>query len=229
MIVLLTNNHAVATELSELLHVHGLQAREIKPQGKVALDAIYAADVVAAVVDGSVSMLPEHAWLDLLTSLGRRMPVVVIGTAEQARISGHTVTGLGSVTWLTEPSAVDILGVLQACGAIGLDTRKVNRESIPSYNPQVPLHMLQNNHALSLVVVDVSSFRKIAIEYGTEAYQRMQECFSHLLFDLWGQPGCFRNADILCRRSLNSNTYYIFLEQSRSASAVPVPCQHLEP
>jgi len=223
MIVLLTNNHAVATDLAELLREHGLQAREIKPQGKVALDAIYAPDVVAAVVDGSVSMLPEHAWLDLLTSLGRRMPIVVIGTGEQARMSGHSITGLGTVTWLTEPNAVDILAVLQACGAIGLDSRKVNRETIPSYNPQVPLHMLQNNHALSLMVVDVSSFRKIAIEYGTEAYQRMQECFSHLLFDLWGQPGCFRNADILCRRSLNSNTYYIFLEQSRSASAVPAP------
>ena len=223
MIALLTTNADLAKELTELLRGHALQAREIKPVGKASLEALYAPDVVAVVVDGTVPVLPDHAWLDLLTSLGRRVPVVVMGTADQARGLGHHAAALGSVTWLTNPSPVDILAVLQACGAIGLDNRKVNRESIPTYNPQVPLHMLQNNHALSLMVVDVSSFRKIAIEYGTEAYLRMQECFSQLLFDLWGQPGCFRASDILCRRSLHSNFYYIFLEQSRSASAVPAP------
>jgi EAL domain-containing protein (putative c-di-GMP-specific phosphodiesterase class I) len=223
MIAILTAKLELARRLKELLKAHGLDARVGRPEVRGGLEGLYAPDVVAAVVDARYPGIPEHAWLDLLASLGRRIPVVAIGSESKlAEVTGSTRTQT-SVTWLGDPSAEDIVAVLDACGAVGIRHRKLNRDSIPTYNPQVPLHMLQNNGALSVIVCDVSSFRKIGIDYGGEAYHRVQECFNQLLFDLWGQPGCFRAADILCRRSLHGNTYYIFLEQSRSAAAVPAP------
>ena len=226
MITILTANRTFARQLQELLATHGLSARAPSPDGgKGTLAALYANDVAAAVVDAEQPQLPAHAWHDLLASLGRRIPIVVLGPAP-GRTPPATPSGQRSsatVTWLEAPTPETVVSVLDACGAVGIDHRKLNRQSIPVYNPQVPLHMLQKTGALSVLVIDVTSFRKIAIEYGSEAYHRVQECFNHLLFDLWGQPGCFRASDILVRRSTHGNTYYIFLEQARSASAVPAP------
>lgn len=225
MIVVLTAKADIAGALKELLSKHSLECRLVQPGNSASVAALYAADVVAAVVDGETSHLPHHAWQDLLTSLGRRIPVVVLGSPS-TDIGGASNPGsraAGPVTWLEKPTPEAILSVLDACGAVGIDHRKLNRQSIPLFNAQVPLHMLQNNGALSVLVIDASAFRKIAIEYGSDVYHRVQDCFNQLLFDLWGTPGCFRSADILCRRSASSNTYFIFLEQSRSASAVPAP------
>jgi EAL domain-containing protein (putative c-di-GMP-specific phosphodiesterase class I) len=225
MISILTANTELAKQLKELLKAHGLEAKVQRPGGKAALAGLYAPDVVAAVVDAEQPQLGEHAWLDLLSSLGRRIPVVVLGSrgAPDGEAPAGSFRPPASVTWLDDPTPDAVLAILDACGAVGIHHRKLNRETIPVYNPQVPLHMLQGNGALSVLVIDVASFRKIAIEYGSEAYHRVQDCFNHLLFELWGQPGCFRGADFLCRRTTHGNTYYIFLEQSRSASAVPAP------
>ena len=74
-----------------------------------------------------------------------------------------------------------------------------------------------------MLTINAGSFRKIAIEYGVEAYQKLQDCFHSLLYSMWGQQGCFRRTDMLMRRSLHSNTYYVFLEQSRVSRTVPAP------
>lgn len=223
-ICVLTASGSFATEFNALLRQHAIEACIIDASAVGNLDALYAQDVVAAVVDNAILHLVEDAWRDLLASLGRRIPVVVLGDGERGK-DGRSSRGLRSpaVTILAEPSAAEVLQVLDACGVVGINRRKINRDLIPFYNPQAPLHMLQNQGALSVVMIDASSFRKIAIEYGAEAYTQVQDCFSHLLSDLWGQAGCFRAADLLCRRSEHSNTYYIFLQRSRKASAVPVP------
>ena len=223
MISLLTAKSDLGKKLKELLKSHGIDARLTKPTlQKHGIDSLYGPDIIAAVVDSQLPGVPEHAWLDLLASLGRRIPVVVIGK-DVRQVESGAGRPSPTLTWLPDPTPESILSILDACGAIGLDHRKLDRSAIPIFNPQVPLHMLQNNGALSVIVVDVGSFRKISIEYGSEAYAKVQQCFNHLLFDLWGQPGCFRSADVLCRRSDHSNAYFIFLEQSRSASAVPAP------
>lgn len=223
MIVLLTDKTDISAKLKELLERHGLEAKVVSPSSPASVSALYTPEVVAAVVDANCPNLPENAWFDLLTNLGRRIPLVVLGSPNVEVGAMQGPRGGGTITWLESPTPESILSVLDACGAVGIDHRKLNRTSIPLYNAQVPLHMLQNNGALSVLVIDASSFRKIAIEYGGDVYHRIQDCFNQLLFDLWGTPGCFRSADILCRRSQNGNTYYIFLEQSRSASAVPAP------
>lgn len=223
MIIVLSAKNELTLKLTELLRGHGIDVELVKPGTAEALKRLYQDDVVAAVVDSEVPGVPESAWIDMLASLGRRIPIIVAGKEPlvERQVSSGRYTE--TVTWLKDPSASEILSVLDACGAIGIDHRKLDRTSIPIYNAQVPLHMLQNNGALSVLVIDASSFRKIAIEYGSEAYHRVQDCFNQLLFELWGMPGSFRASDILCRRSLHSNTYYIFLEQSRMASAVPAP------
>jgi EAL domain-containing protein (putative c-di-GMP-specific phosphodiesterase class I) len=223
MICVLSAKTELARELKALLKQHNLECNVIKPGSRAGLTALYGADVVAVVVDSDIGVLPQHAWFDLLASLGRRIPVVVLGCDAQQAGEVSSVRFTETVSWLKDSTAGEVLSVLDACGAIGIDHRKLDRESIPTYNAQVPLHMLQNNGALSVLVIDAASFRKIAIEYGGDAYHRVQDCFQQLLFDLWGTPGSFRSADILCRRAQHSNTYYIFLEQSRSASAVPSP------
>ncbi len=223
MIIVLSAKTELSSQLSELLKGHGIDVLVVKPAAKQALASLYQPDVVAAVVDGEIPGVPEHAWIDMLASLGRRIPVVVAGKEQRVERQSSSGRYTETVTWLKDPGPHEILSVLDACGAIGIDHRKLDRTSIPLYNAQVPLHMLQNNGALSVLVIDASSFRKIAIEYGGEAYHRVQDCFNQLLFDLWGTPGSFRSSDILCRRAMHSNTYYIFLEQSRMASAVPAP------
>lgn len=223
MIVLLSVKAGLSTQLRQLLESHKLACRQVDPRATTAVAALYESDVVAAVVDPESPLLPAHAWHDLLTNLGRRIPVVVLGApTSEVGIKGSPSRS-GTVTWLEDPTPAGILSVLDACGAIGIDHRMLRRDSIPLYNAQVPLHMLQNNGALSVLVVDASAFRKIAIEYGSDVYHRVQDCFTQMLFDLWGAPGAFRAADILCRRSTNGNAFLIFLEQSRSSSAVPAP------
>lgn len=227
MIVVITQNGFLTADLKTVLTEHGLAHQILKVGNRASFAALYQEDILAAVVDCQVSYLPDHAWIDLLTSLGRRIPVIVIGGDGRDSSIGlanpQAPRQSEMLTWLKEPNAKEILTILDACGAIGIDHRKLERASIPLYNPQVPLHMLQSSGALSVLLVDASSFRKIAIEYGSEAYHKVQACFAQLLFELWGSSGSFRAADILCRRSANSNMYYIFLEQSRSASAVPAP------
>lgn len=202
---------------------HGIALRICDSQNiSLGLSELYGADVVAAVVDPTCPELPEGAWLDMITTLGRRIPVVVLGPLLRGFTSKGKTPG-STMTWLENPSPEEVLSVLDACGAIGIDYRRLNRDVIPIYNPQVPIHMLQNYGALSLLVVDASSFRKIALEYGVEVYHRVQECFNQILFDQWGTAGCFRANDVLCRRAVHSNSYYIFLEQSRTSHSIPAP------
>jgi EAL domain-containing protein (putative c-di-GMP-specific phosphodiesterase class I) len=61
------------------------------------------------------------------------------------------------------------------------------------------------------------------LEYGSETYSKLQDCFQGILFKLWGAPGSFRREDILVRRSPQGNDYIMFLQNNRSKSAVPAP------
>lgn len=221
MICILSGRVELTRRLKELFDAHGVAAQVVDPKRKDSVDHLYGPDVVAAVVDDRMRDIPEHGWHDMLASLGRRIPVVVVGRERRDGPSG--IHRVDAMSWLKDPKAEDVVAILDACGAVGIDHKRLDRAKVPVYNPQVPLHMLQNNGALSILIIDASSFRKIAIEYGSEVYHRVQDCFHQMLTELWGTPGSFRSADVLCRRTAHGNTYYIFLEQSRSASAVPSP------
>jgi len=225
MILLFTQQTRMAQSWSNRLDQLGVNHRLVKPGEPGSLDALYDQRVTAAVVDPQISSLPRDGWYDLLVTLGRRIPIIIVGKAASKAIEESDTAArlIDTVTWLAQPTADELINHLDNCGAIGLDRRKVSRESIPIYNPQVALHMFRKNGALSILTVDASSFRKIAIEYGIEAYYRMQDCLRAVLFDLWGAKGSFRSTDILCRRAPQSNTYYILLEQSRRTHNIPAP------
>ncbi|MCX6129735.1 MAG: EAL domain-containing protein [Proteobacteria bacterium] len=51
----------------------------------------------------------------------------------------------------------------------------------------------------------------------------MKSILHDVLFTLWGQNGCIRESDVLCRRSATSNTYLIFMNRSRETGGLPYP------
>jgi EAL domain-containing protein (putative c-di-GMP-specific phosphodiesterase class I) len=223
MICVISKNSKFCKELEKVFAKHSVAIRIVDASLPESVGLLYEPDVIGAVVDADVDHLPHHAWLDMLVTLGKRIPVVVLGKQSDKTSHSDRARYTETVTWLNTANADDVISILDACGAVGLNGRKLDRSAIPVFNPQVPLHMLQNNGALSVIVINASSFRKIAIEYGSEAYNKVQDAFYQIVYDLWGAAGSFRTSDILCRKSLHSNSYYIFLEQSRSQSGVPMP------
>ena len=222
MICLLTKNQAFAVALKAELDRISVSVDQCSTSDPSSIEAMYRPEVAAVVCDVIFDALPEGAWHDLLTTLGRRIPVILLGHDRGVHTAGAGRYA-DSVSWLVEPTAHEVVAILDSCGAIGNRQKRVERESVPIYNPQVPLTMLRQHGAISVLTINASSFRKVAIEYGPEAYQRLQGVFQQILFDMWGTPGSFRSADMLCRRAFNSNVFYIFLEQSRLTNAVPAP------
>ena len=223
MICILSTRLDFRRDLKDLCDAHGVPAELVDPKAKDAVSCLYHTDIVAAVVDSNYRGLPEKAWFDLLASLGRRIPVIVIGR-EPRRLGSSVIGRFDAMSWLKDPKPADVLALLEACGAVSVTQKRLHREQIPIYNPQMALHMLQNYGALSMLVIDASNFRKISIDYGVEVYHQVQHCLNQILLELWGNTGSFRAADVLCRRTSHGNTYFIFLEKPRvSTAAMPAP------
>ena len=224
MICLITRNQDLLKELTVLFDASHIHYRVLDPESDLALSSLYAPGISGAVVDEHMPQLNDQAWFDLLGSLGRRLPVFILGK-DHPHEHQHAFASRNSevISWIDKPNASELLALLDACGATGRSERHVNRQRIPLFNQQVPLHMLQGNGALSILTINASSFRKISIEYGVDAYHKLQDTFHSILYSMWGQAGCFRKSDMLMRRSLHSNTYYVFLEQSRISHTVPAP------
>lgn len=222
MICLVTNNLQLRKDLTRLFREHDVLFRALDPSSDLAIPSLYAAGVKAVVVDGDIPGLVSSAWFDMLGSLGRRIPVFILGEKQGQE---HAVSSRNSelLVWVPAGDSDSILKMLDACGATGRGPRNVTLKKIPVYNPQVPMHMLQGSGAISMLLINATAFRKILIEFGVEAYQKVQDSFHQILVDMWGQNGSFRQNDMLMRRSVHSNTYYVFLEQSRVSKSVPAP------
>jgi EAL domain-containing protein (putative c-di-GMP-specific phosphodiesterase class I) len=222
MICLVTSNLRLSEALTRLLAERHIVCRTIDPSSPLVIPSLYGSGVKAVVVEKEIPGLLNNAWLDLLGSLGRRIPVFILGekksydTAVSSRNSELLV-------WVPDCEPDLVLGLLDACGATGLGSRRVTLKRAPVYNPQVPMHILQGSGAISMLLISSTSFRKILIDFGVEAYQRVQDCFHQILVEMWGTSGSFRQADMLMRRSTHSNTYYVFLEHSRISRSVPAP------
>jgi EAL domain-containing protein (putative c-di-GMP-specific phosphodiesterase class I) len=196
--------------------------RAVDPDSDLVLSSIYDPKVSAIVVDCDASQLEQAAWMDLLSSLSCRLPVFVLG--KQQDLPGTTANRRENLLgWVSHLDANALIMMLQAAGALGASSQPFSPRQIPLFNLQVPLHMLQGDAALSVLVINASGFRKISVDYGFDVYRQVQECFQQILFEMWGQAGSFRRNDILMRRAPYSNTYYVFLEQSRHTNSVPAP------
>ncbi len=222
MICLVTSNTKLRDELTKLFNEASINYREVDPSSELVLTSLYDSAVTAVIVDAMTVRMEQSAWIDMLGSLARRLPVFVLGRYSTApKLSGNQSAEL--LGWIEDMQAGTIMSMLQAAGVLSSAHKSFVPANIPIFNMQVPLHMIQGNGALSMLVINTSGFRKISVEFGFEVYQKLQDFFQRLLFEMWGQQGSFRRHDIIMRRSVNSNTYYVFLEQSRISRTVPAP------
>lgn len=166
--------------------------------------------------------LPQTCWLDCISNLCKRNPVLIISEHEPTLVtaSGHQSE---LIPWIRNPGTDEIIAALDAAGCLGFRQKLTVRNIIPFYNHMLSHHILQQRGSLSLLCIQADTFRRIAMEYGAEAYGQLQACFQQILVDLWGAAGSFRKNDILCRKSAHNNTYFILLEQSRSQQSIPPP------
>jgi EAL domain-containing protein (putative c-di-GMP-specific phosphodiesterase class I) len=222
MICLVTSNVQLRKDLSRLFREHDVLFRALDPASDLAIPSLYAAGVKGVVVDGEIPGMVASAWFDMLGSLGRRMPVFILGE-KQGHDGAISSRNSELLVWVSAQDPETILSMLDACGATGRGPRSISLKKIPIYNPQVPMHMLQGSGAISMLFINGTMFRKVLIEFGVEAYQKLQDCFHQILVDIWGENGHFRKSDMVMRRSAHSNTYYVFLEQSRISKSVPAP------
>ncbi len=228
MILIATKNQKLGKQLRKELTASSFPCR-ILDVGQVDLfKDFYATDVSAVVCDGEFDNLPDGLSIDVLNSLGRRIPVIVMkqdegvpevanNKVEEGHISEH-------VTVIPAHRVDDIVNTLKICvaGHVKKDV-KAQLRSIPFYNPLIPIRMLRDNGALAILTIDASEFSKVAVEYGFDVYMRVKEAFANMLFDLWGTPGSFRESDVIFRKSMHSNTYVIFLSRSRDRGVLPLP------
>ncbi len=222
MICIITRHLEFRVALAKMLSDQGVSHRVLAPNSELAIPAIYASGVTALITDAVVTQMTRDAWIDMLSGLGQRIPVFMIGRNQG---EDHSVAGRGSdlLAWIENPDVENMVTMLEACGALGPSTTIQTRMVIPLYNPQVPFHLLKGSGAISMLTINATSFRKVAIEYGIDAYQKLQNCLHEILRGMWGKTGNFRRSDIIMRKSAQSNTYFVFLEQSRMSKVVPAP------
>lgn len=205
------NSHKVECEYVQHDHLQIIQ--EIYGSKETSVQAIIA--------ECKLNEVHDAMWIDLLEGLSRRIPVLVIsdGSAESLVRLDQT----SALTWLQNPSESDIVNFLHTCGVLGTQKDKQFKAAIPVYSPLIATRILKNNGFLSVISIHASDFTKVSLEYGSAVYQQLQLALQKILYEMWGGSGAFRKTDILCRRSLASNTFYILLERSRAENYIPNP------
>ena len=207
---------ALKRELVEL----GAKVEVASPKDRGFLNVLYDPSVTAVVADEQFVGIPPGVSVDILNSVGKRVPVVVLSS--NVRVSSARNFN-EHVTILQATRKEDVLTALGILGFIDKSNFKSYCSSVPYFNIQIPIGLLKEHKGLGILTVDASSFSKIGLEYGIDVYSRLKDVFQSILFELWGKPGSFRDSDILCRKSVASNIYYIFLDRSRETGSLPYP------
>lgn len=222
MICLMMSDEKMKKDLRKALKKDKIRVQSFDIDSNDSYKKLYNSDLKAIVVDAENPQFQQKAWLDILNSLGRRMPVIVLSQDE--RRTGTESFGRNShIGWVLNPKVDDVLHMLNISGVSGEGRQVVKRDNVTIYNSHLAANMLREYGALSILTIDASKFRKIALEFGSDVYCQLQDCFQQMLYELWGSPGSFRNRDVLMRRSPDSNIYYILLEGARAASHLPAP------
>ncbi|SME96516.1 EAL domain-containing protein [Pseudobacteriovorax antillogorgiicola] len=226
MIVIATQDKALAKQLKDDLYEASMDSRIIDVNDKAFIAHFYKQEVTAIIADEEYQTLPSEATIDILNSLARRMPVLVLRGElphkDMNNSNSHEFND--ALTVLAKENYNDILTTASLfSGIVANQGVKARCKSIPFYNSQIPISMLNSFGGLGILTIDASSFNKISVEYGSDVYAKMKEVFHDILFDLWGRPGCFRDSDVICRKSMTSNTYVIFMNRSRDTGALPHP------
>lgn len=215
-----TQDIGLAKSLKKRLNELGANVLVCSPREKGFFEALYRPDVTAVVADEYFHARPSSMSLDLLSSLGQRVPVIVLASPDRP----HSLKQYSEqLTIVSAEHPEDILTALGVLGSLENSNFKAYCKSVPYYNIQIPINILRETKGLGIVSIDASGFSRIGLEYGIDVYTRLKEVFQSILYELWGEIGSFRETDILCRKSMASNTYYLFLSKSRATGSLPLP------
>ena len=223
MIFLGLKDKDIARQLGSRLQTLGAGSYAVTPSDKRFMDALYDASNSAIITEAALPGLPEKVAMDVLNSLGRRIPVVVLSRSVEREGMRKEGLILDQVTVLSPDKLDEIPATLGMIGALSSETLLSTWESIPYFNLQTPVRMLKEFGGLGLLTIDTSGFGKVGLEYGIDVYARLKEVFQTILFEMWGRAGCFRETDVICRKSASSNIYYVFLNRSRQTGSLPYP------
>ncbi|MBC7660922.1 MAG: EAL domain-containing protein [Chitinophagaceae bacterium] len=219
MILIANKNQALTQRLESDLTHRGGKVASIRLDDPHALNLLYSPVVTVLIVDESLTSLPREGLVDLVNSLGRRISVIVLAAA--APNDGSTYSDY--ITVLDINNYEEVLSTAIFCFS-GLDD-SVRRQlrTIPYYNHQIPVSLLNAYGGLGILTLDASGLNKISVEYGTEVYNTMKTVLHDVMVSLWGGTGSLRENDIICRKSMSSNTYIIFMDRSRETGSLPFP------
>lgn len=218
MIVISTERTDLLEPLAKRLEELQIEVRHNSPSLDSFLE-FYQQKISCLVIDSKHPSLPDQAWMDLVNSMGRRVPVIVL-TDVKPKLDEHKNE---PVFWVVSPTVESVCDALAGIGVLGKASLGLKRNAIATCDIQVPKHMLTRNGSLSVLLIDASSFQKLSADYGNEVFLKMQNFFERQLFSLWGAPGSFRSGDVLCKKTPTGCIYYIFLELSRASRNIPVP------
>ena len=225
MIYIFADKNPLLSQLCEHFKSQKIGNELITNKHLLTLERVYTVKntlIHAIIAEDRIFDVHNDMWVDLLEGLAKRLPVLVLTNGDDGSISRLNTTTL--LTWLENPTQTEVLTFLESCGA--LKSKHVGsryEHAIPVYSPLVATRLLKANGFLSIVSIHAADFSKVALGYGTDVYQKLQVALQKILYEMWGSSGSFRKSDILCRRSLTSNTFYILLERSRSEYYMPIP------
>jgi EAL domain-containing protein (putative c-di-GMP-specific phosphodiesterase class I) len=221
MILIANKNQALTQQLESDLTQRGAKVSSIKLDDPESLNKLYMPSVSVFIVDDTISSMTRDALVDLVNSIGRRISVIVLRSKTYLQNEGSTYAD--HVTVLEINNYDEILATAVFCfSGVNESIRKQTR-TIPFYNQQIPVTLLNNFGGLGILTVDASGLKKISVDFGTEVYNIMKSVLHDVMVEIWGGSGCLRENDIVCRKSLSSNTYYIFMDRSRETGSLPFP------
>ncbi len=205
---------------------HQVSSEFIKSNHLEILEQIYntkrESSIQAVLAESSLKGVNDQMWIDLLEGLARRFPVLVLSDALQDM--GTQLEPTNALTWLHKATETEVLNFLRSCGALSAERSSVYKNTtIPVYSSLLSTRLLRVNGFLSIISIHAADFSKVSLEYGSAVYHQLQVALQKILYEMWGTSGAFRKTDILCRRSITSNTFYILLERSRSENYMPIP------
>jgi EAL domain-containing protein (putative c-di-GMP-specific phosphodiesterase class I) len=227
-VVLFAVNKNLVEEISSRLGRLKLNIVSMDSDQPDFIGKLYDDRVRAVVADIGNTGMNATALYDLLNSISRRIPVVVLAgqhtltQVEAGKSSSFVRNFSDSITVIKSQNAAEIIATLEASGIAGKHKDQWNR-SLPFYNPHIAINLFRKNSGLSVLSIDASAFRKIETEYGSDVYRSVRDVFQTLLFEMWGRGGCFRSEDIVCRHSTHGNHFLVFLNRSRDAGTLPRP------
>lgn len=229
MILIATKHIELAKQMKQELNRLGLRVSVVNIADRNLLKTIYDPQTSGLICDPEFQGVPRGMAVDMLNSLGSRIPVIVLdeihkipeGTSSQSLPDPAQISE--QVTVLPPYRPEDIVNTLGLFTQRGQNELKSRCQSIPYYNVQIPISILKENGGVGILTIDTSSFSKIGVEYGNDVYSKLKHAFQEMLYNMWGNSGNFRASDIICRKSYNSNIYYVFLNRSRETGSLPLP------